>query len=124
MTGLSYQILAIFFARFERMLLLYDDTLTKNLCSAFFGRWIPGLVADRLGRFNTLIVTVTVCTILPFALWLQVGNSEALLVLFSVLFGFWSACDTSLTPPCLGQLCDTKDYGRYYAGAFAVSSFA
>lgn len=92
--------------------------------SAFFGRFIPGIVADRVGRFNTLICTVLVCTILPFALWWQVGTSEALLILFAVLFGFWSSCDTSLTPPCLGQLCDVKNYGRYYAGAFSVSSFA
>lgn len=82
------------------------------------------MVADRVGRFNTLICTVIVCTILPFALWWQVGSSKALLILFAVLFGFWSACDTSLTPPCLGQLCESKDYGRYYAGAFSVSSFA
>lgn len=91
---------------------------------AFFRRLIPGFVANRIGRFNTLIVTIAACSILPFALWLQVHSSEPLLILFAILFGFWSACDTSLTPPCLGQLCRTEDYGRYYASAFAVCSFA
>lgn len=41
----------------------------------------------------------------------------------SILFGFQSGSNESLTPICLGQPCDTEDYGRYYASCFTVVVF-
>lgn len=86
-TAFSYQILAILNA------------------GSFFGRWLPGYMADRFGRFNTLILTVTLCLISTFALWLSAANSTPLIVVYSVLFGFGSGSNISLTPVCVGQIC-------------------
>ncbi|KAJ5723941.1 hypothetical protein N7488_001976 [Penicillium malachiteum] len=104
-TEFSYQILAIL-----------------NVGS-FFGRWLPGFFADFLGRFNTLIVTVALCLLCNACLWLPAGNSLALLVIYALIFGFASGSNISLTPVCVGQLCKTEHYGRYYATAYTIVSF-
>ncbi|KAJ5574292.1 uncharacterized protein N7459_008719 [Penicillium hispanicum] len=90
---------------------------------SFFGRWLPGFFADFLGRFNTLIATVALCLLCNACLWLPAGNSLALLVIYAIFFGFSSGSNISLTPVCVGQLCKTENYGRYYATAYTVVSF-
>lgn len=90
---------------------------------SFFGRWLPGFFADFLGRFNALIATVALCVLCNACLWLPAGDSLALLVIFALLFGFGSGSNISLTPVCVGQLCKTENYGRYYATAYTVVSF-
>lgn len=90
---------------------------------SFFGRWLPGFFADFLGRFNTLIATVALCLLCNACLWLPAGSSMALLVIYALLFGFSSGSNISLTPVCVGQLCKTEHYGRYYATAYTIVSF-
>jgi len=87
------------------------------------GRVIPGLVSDRLGRFNTMIITVGGCAVAVLALWLPNGNSERMLISFAIILGFVSGGNVSLTPVCIGQLCDSRDYGRYLSGAMLVAGF-
>ncbi|KAI9719310.1 MAG: hypothetical protein M1812_003640 [Candelaria pacifica] len=91
---------------------------------SFFGRWLPGYVADRLGRFNTMIFTVALCLITTLGLWLPAGNSVPMIVVYAVIFGFGSGSNISLTPVCVGQLCDTNEYGRYYATCYTIVSFS
>ena len=110
----SYQLIAIFNA------------------GSCLGRWLPGLIADRIGRFNAMIFTTVICWVGAFAFWLPcelLGESSqsarvALLVVFSVVFGFGSGSGISLIPVCVGQLCRTEEYGRYYATCYTVVSFA
>ncbi|KAI9803556.1 MAG: hypothetical protein M1825_001899 [Sarcosagium campestre] len=90
---------------------------------SFFGRWAPGWLADRFGRFNLMIATVALCLVSTFGLWLPAGDSVALLVVYAVVFGFASGSNISLTPPCVGQLCKTVEYGRYYATLYTLVSF-
>lgn len=101
----SYQIIAIFNA------------------GSCFGRWLPGYMADIIGRYNTMILTVTLCMITSLGLWLpatvlseypDTSNSVVmgLLICFCILFGFASGSNISLTPVCVSMLCDTEEYGR------------
>jgi MFS family permease len=90
---------------------------------SFFGRWIPGYFADIIGRFNGIILTVLLCLLCTACLWLPAGSSTALLVIYALLFGFASGSNISLTPVCVGQLCKTENYGRYYATAYTIVSF-
>ena len=87
------------------------------------GRVIPGLISDRIGRFNTLIMTVGGCAVSVLALWLPAGRSEPMLIIFTLLLGFMSGGNVSLMPVCIGQLCDSRDYGRYLSGAMLVAGF-
>lgn len=87
------------------------------------GRAIPGFIADFLGRFNTLIVTVALCLVCNACLWLPAGGNVPLTIVYCVIFGFASGSNISLTPVCIGQLCKIENYGRYYATAYTIVSF-
>lgn len=100
----SYQLIAIFNA------------------GSCLGRYLPGLFADKIGRFNATLIALTFCATTTLALWLPAtllpAGSPAikpLIIIYSVIFGFASGSNISLTPVCVGQLCETQQYGRYYA---------
>jgi len=112
----AYQIIAIFNA------------------GSSLGRWLPGYFADILGRYNTMLVMVALCMISSAALWLpatilsesaSTSSSvvEGLLITYCVIMGFASGSNISLTPVCVGMLCDTQEYGRYYATCYTIVSF-
>ena len=88
-----------------------------------FGRWLPGYVADRIGRFNTMIATLTMCLVCVMGLWLPAGGNIAQLCIFGVGFGFASGSNISLVPVCVGQLCETEVFGRWYATSYTIVSF-
>lgn len=104
-TDFSYQVLAI---------------LNAGSC---IGRFLPGYFSDFLGRFNAMILTVALCLLTTACLWLPAGDSVALIVIYCASFGFASGSNIGLTPVCVGQLCKTEHYGRYYATAYTIVSF-
>lgn len=109
----SYQILAIMNA------------------GSVFGRWLPGIIADKVGRFNTMILTVSFCLIIVLSLWLptewiaeeNVSGKKAIMIVFSLLYGFGSGSGISLTPVCVGQICETREYGTKYGTCYFFVSF-
>jgi MFS family permease len=90
---------------------------------SFFGRWIPGFYSDKIGAYNAIILSVCLNIITVMCIWLPVGSTKGGLIAFSLLFGFASGSNVSLTPVCIGQLCPTENYGRYYATCYALVSF-
>lgn len=115
--GFSYQLIAI---------------LNAGSC---LGRWAPGYLADRLGRFNSMIAMLALCAATTVTLWLPTAILDpnasannptiikALVIVYALVFGFASGSNISLTPVCVGQLCDTNEYGRYYATCYTIVSF-
>lgn len=94
------------------------------------GRYLPGVFADHIGRFNAMILAFGLCAITSLALWLPAtvihSSSPAikpLVIIYAVLFGFASGSNISLTPVCVGQLCKTSEYGRYYATCYTLVAF-
>ncbi|KAL5326262.1 hypothetical protein ACEPPN_007400 [Leptodophora sp. 'Broadleaf-Isolate-01'] len=93
------------------------------LCAgSVFGRWLPGLYSDRIGRYNCSLLMIILTIVCVFGIWLPFGSNTAGLAIFAVIFGFASGSNISLTPVCVGQLCETKDYGRYYATCYTIVS--
>jgi MFS family permease len=92
--------------------------------TSVFGRGLPGPIADRIGRFNAMIICSAMCTISLFGLWLRLGSSTAELVAFAIIYGFFSGPAYSLTPVCVSQLCRTEDYASRYGTAYGVVSLA
>lgn len=88
-----------------------------------FGRFFAGLVADMMGRVNTLILSIAMCVLSCFALWLPAGNSTPMIVVFAAIFGFVSGSNLSLSPVCIGQMCKTENYGRYFATCWMFVAF-
>jgi MFS family permease len=112
----AYQIIAIFNA------------------GSSLGRWLPGYFADFLGRYNTMLVMVLLCMLSSATLWLPATvlsenpstsspTISGLLITYCVIMGFASGSNISLTPVCVGMLCDTQEYGRYYATCYTIVSF-
>lgn len=104
-----------------------NDTLSYGMIvflnlGAIPGRFLPGLIADRLGRFNVMAFTSLLCSVLTLALWLTAGDSVAAVIVYAVLFGFWSGAAISLTPVCISQVCETVDYGKRNGTAFTIVS--
>lgn len=98
------------------------------------GRWAPGYLADIFGRFNTMVATIFFCMSSSLGLWLPAAVLSAegdkhtstifgLTIAYAVIMGFASGSNISLTPVCVGMLCDTEDYGRYYATCYTIVSF-
>jgi MFS family permease len=123
----------------DRQGLPHEEILTGSAAFAYqllailnaascFGRYAAGDLADRFGRYNTLVVSLLLCMVSVLCFWLAdilvpALQNDALLIVFILVFGFFSGSNVSLTPICLGQLCETHDYGRYYASCYTVVAF-
>lgn len=92
--------------------------------ASIVGRGVPGLIADKMGRFNIMIVCSGVCTASIFGLWLNVGSNSAMLLTFAVLYGIFSGPAYSLTPVCVAQLCRPEEYASMYGAGYGIVSFA
>lgn len=97
--------------------------VTVASATGILGRWLPGLVADKTGRFNTMIITTTVLCILNFGVWLPFGKIHSVLYFLSAFYGFFLSSVLSLTPVCLGQVCRTEDFGKRYGTMYFIQSF-
>jgi MFS family permease len=92
--------------------------------ASIFGRGLPGPVADKIGCFNVMIVCSAVCTCSIFGLWFNLGSSVPGLVMFAIIYGFFSGSAYSLTPVCVSQLCSAQEYASRYGTAYGIVSFA
>jgi predicted MFS family arabinose efflux permease len=90
---------------------------------SIFGRVIPGYVADRCGRFNTLIVTCLATAILVLGLWLP-GRGNGPIIAFAALYGFTSGAYVSLAPSLVAQISDIRQIGVRSGSLFAIISVA
>jgi MFS family permease len=89
------------------------------------GRILPGYLADKIGRFNTLLIMIIFTLVWMLALWLPLGTqSLPALYCFAALFGFGTGSWMALTPVCIGQLCRAEEFGRYYGSMYFVASLA
>lgn len=107
----------------------FDSNFAFNLipilnASSVIGRVLPGWYADIIGPINVCIGSVALSFIACFCVWLPAGHTTAGVVIFTILFGFGSGTSIAVAPVCIGQLCKTQEYGRYYATAYTLVSFA
>ncbi|KAI0072189.1 MFS general substrate transporter [Panus rudis PR-1116 ss-1] len=73
--------------------------------ASVFGRTLPNLLAQRIGLFNTLIPIAIICGVLIIAL---LGiTSAAGIVVFAVLYGFFSGAYVSILSPTAAELSNT-----------------
>ncbi|KAF2008729.1 MFS transporter, MCP family, solute carrier family 16, member 10, partial [Aaosphaeria arxii CBS 175.79] len=89
---------------------------------SFFGRIIPGLVGDRIGRFNTMIVLVFLATIFILGFWIP-AKSNAALIAFAPCIGAATGASISLPPAMIGQISDIKEIGVRSGTMWAIGSF-
>ena len=89
------------------------------------GRLLPGYVADKIGRFNTLLIMIVFTLACMLVMWLPFGaKSLPVLYTFTALFGFGTGSWMALTPVCIGQLCRAEEFGQYYGTLYFIASLA
>ncbi|RCI09521.1 hypothetical protein L249_3941 [Ophiocordyceps polyrhachis-furcata BCC 54312] len=88
------------------------------------GRALPGYYADVVGPINTCLASVLLSLVACICVWLPLGHTAGGIIVFSLLFGFASGTSIAIAPVCIGRMCKTRNYGRYYASAYTVVSFA
>ncbi|GLI81490.1 hypothetical protein PoHVEF18_009871 [Penicillium ochrochloron] len=87
---------------------------------SFFGRTIPNLAGDKLGRFNITIFTYAACAILLFC-WTAATSSAAIMV-WIAFFGFFSGAAFSLYSPTVAQGL-TPLFSKFYYRLWRVEHF-
>ncbi|KAK7205608.1 major facilitator superfamily domain-containing protein [Myxozyma melibiosi] len=90
---------------------------------SILGRIIPGITADRLGRFNTYAVCSFLAGLFTLALWIPAENRPAI-ILYSVLFGFFSGASVSLFQACVADITPSPEIGARLGTISAVMAFA
>ncbi|CZS94982.1 related to monocarboxylate transporter [Rhynchosporium graminicola] len=91
--------------------------------ASFFGRVIPGVLGDKLGRLNALCAAGLSTGIL--VLCMQILDSNASFIVFAVLYGFCSGAIISGMAVCLAQITpDPRNLGTYMGMGMAVIAIA
>ncbi|KAJ5202496.1 hypothetical protein N7449_004575 [Penicillium cf. viridicatum] len=91
--------------------------------ASVFGRLLPGVLADKVGRFNTICCFGSSTGILLLC-WIAVKSNAAIIV-FAALYGFFSGAIISLMSPCIAHLSPTPSHiGTYLGMGMAVISLA
>ncbi|KAI2634615.1 monocarboxylate permease-like protein [Xylaria nigripes] len=85
------------------------------------GRILPGVVADRLGRFNMMLLICFLSTTITLALWIP-GNSTAAIMVFAAIYGFASGGYISLNPVVTAQISDLREIGSRSGVVLFISS--
>ncbi|KAI5466826.1 major facilitator superfamily domain-containing protein [Mariannaea sp. PMI_226] len=104
-----------------------SSTLTPYLLPilnavSIFGRILPGIAADKLGRYNIMIVIMFISALFCLAVWIPVKDTAGILV-FAIIFGFSSGGFVSLGPTLIAQISDIREIGTRVGTAFAIQSF-
>ena len=101
--------------------LLASDLVAILNAASFFGRVVPGILADKFGRLNGLCAAALASGVL--ALCWQKVTTNASIIVFASLYGFCSGAIVSLMSAALAQVPENpRDIGTYMGmGMFCVS---
>lgn len=91
--------------------------------SSFFGRLVPGVIADKIGPMNMLSIVSIITSIVTFC-WIRMTTNSTLIG-FAVLYGFFSGGMISLTPAAIANcVSNPQEIGTYIGMGMAVMSVA
>ncbi len=105
-----------------------SPTLAPYLISIYngaslFGRIIPGILADKFGRFNIYFAAAVSSAVLGFC-WQRVTSNAAVIV-FAAFYGFCSGAIVSMMSVCFTLVPkDPKNIGTYLGMGLAAASIA
>ncbi|CAK7200680.1 hypothetical protein SEUCBS139899_003378 [Sporothrix eucalyptigena] len=85
------------------------------------GRIVPGIIADRAGRFNIMLCITALSAIVTLGLWIP-GKSTGAIVAYAMVFGFSSGGFISMGPTLIAQISDIRQIGVRNGLSFAVQS--
>ncbi|KAK7203037.1 major facilitator superfamily domain-containing protein [Myxozyma melibiosi] len=106
----------------------FSQTLSSYLISiqnaaSCFGRVVPGLLADKLGRFNMYVFGAFLCAILTSALWIP-ASSHVAIIMYAALYGFSSGIAFTLWQPMIADISPPQQVGARMGAVSAALSFS
>ncbi|KAF8809445.1 MFS general substrate transporter [Phlegmacium glaucopus] len=120
--------LGLFFPYFYLQLYAIDVGINAKLAfysvailngGGVLGRLLPNFFADKFGPYNMLLPCMYISAALAFA-WFGISNFAGVIV-FGLLYGFWSGSYVSLIPSLLAQLSShTGEHGTRMGIAFSI----
>ena len=99
------------------------SALNLLISYSLFGRVIPGMVADRFGRFNATIAMSAISGTLVLAMWIP-SKSNAAIILFTFLYGFFSGAYVSLGPSVVARISPISKIGMRIGIVYATVGLA
>jgi len=93
----------------SRYVLIYIYDCSLRFISAI-GRIIAGRLADKIGRFNCMILTTFLSSVFVLSVWIP-AKSTVILILFAILIGFTNGAFVSLVSALVAQISDLKQIG-------------
>ena len=98
-------------------------TLVILNAASFPGRIIPGALADKFGRYNTMCIMTFISAVFTLALYLPTQDSGAFIA-YCVLFGFTSASMVFLSPTLVYQISKPYEVGVRIGILYSLVSFS
>ncbi|EKG10409.1 Major facilitator superfamily [Macrophomina phaseolina MS6] len=90
---------------------------------SIFGRIFSGWAADKYGRFNVMVLTITLSVVFVLGLWIP-AHANASTIAFSAIYGFFSGSFVALLPTLVAQISDLRQIGVRVGTTFFIASFA
>ncbi|KAI1080357.1 MFS general substrate transporter [Whalleya microplaca] len=85
------------------------------------GRILPGIVGDKVGRYNVMILISGLSGVITLALWIP-GHTAGATIAYGAVFGFSSGGFISLMPACVAQISDLREIGTRTGVAFLFAA--
>ncbi len=127
---------SVFLALFIPFTYIVNYSLSKGVSSStsyyivsamnvgsIFGRILPALLADAVGRFNISAPSAFFAGLLCLALW-TFAESLPVILVFAALYGCFAGTFLAMQIPCVTQISDIEEVGTRIGVVYSVASFA
>ncbi|RYP47285.1 hypothetical protein DL768_006626 [Monosporascus sp. mg162] len=86
------------------------------------GRILPGILGDKVGRFNLMILISFISGAVTLVLWIPGSGSTGAIIAYGAIFGFSSGGYVSLAPAVMAQISDIREIGTRIGITFVVNA--
>lgn len=90
---------------------------------SLIGRLTAGVLADRFGNFNCMLMITGFTGVLTLALWIPGSQSTGAIMAYAVAFGYGSGGYVSIFPACVSQISPIAEIGTRIGLASLVNAF-
>lgn len=87
------------------------------------GRLVPPVLSDTAGRFNLLIPSVFLAGLCTMVFW-SFAKTTTEIMLYAVLYGFFSGAFNALIIPCIAQISEIREIGVRIGILYSIISFS
>lgn len=91
--------------------------------ASLFGRLLAGILSDRVGTYNVLMIACYLAAIFCLALWIPAANTAAVMA-FTILFGMTSGAYIALSAALVVRISPIREIGYRTGLVFFIGAFS